>query len=79
MYYAASAQTYPPHHVAPQHFMMPPPPYSSTAPSYSIIPVAPIAAHQSNDTTGMRPQMFHNVAAAQQAGYTMAAPQVRFI
>lgn len=79
LYYAASAQTYPPHHVAPQHFMMPPPPYSSTAPQYSIIPVAPITtAHQPPDTTaGMRlPTVFHNVAAAPPAGYTVPmAPQ----
>ncbi|XP_031641253.1 DAZ-associated protein 2 [Contarinia nasturtii] len=73
LYYAASPQTYSPHPVAPQHFMMPPPPYSSTPQSYSIIPVAaPITAHQTNDTTGMRPpHMFHNVAAAP-PGYTMA-------
>lgn len=77
LYYAASAQTYQPHHVAPQHFMMPPPPYSSTAPQYSIIPVPITTAHQPPDTSGMRlPTVFHNVAAAPPAGYTMA-PQVR--
>lgn len=54
--------------------MMPPPPYSATAQSYSIIPVAPISAHQSPDSNaGMRlpPTMFHNVAAAPQAGYSV--------
>lgn len=73
-YYPTSAQTYHPHHVAPQHYMMPPPPYSATAQSYSIIPVAPISAHQSPDSNaGMRlpPTMFHNVAAAPQAGYSV--------
>lgn len=80
LYYAASAQTYPQHHIAPQHFMMPPPPYSSTAPQYSIIPVAQMTtAHQPPDTTaGMRlPTVYHNVAAAPPAGYTVPmAPQV---
>lgn len=59
--------------------MMPPPPYTSTAQSYSIIPVAaPITAHQANDSNAaMRPpHMYHNVAAPPQ--YTMPmAPQVR--
>lgn len=72
LYYAASAQTYQPHHVAPQHFMMPPPPYSSTAPSYNmVIPVAPITHQQTDTSAGMRPPpMFHNVATAP-TGYTV--------
>lgn len=51
MYYAASTPAYQhQHHVPPQQFMMgPPPTYSNTAPSYSIIPVAPLT-HQTCDS-----------------------------